>query len=432
MTSSPPPLRLGRKLPGWLIGSSVIAVAMGVMNVTTYLFTILAARLLGPAHYSELAAMMGLLMVATVLSLGLQATGARRVSAAPEMTPVIEQDILAVSYRAALALGVVSLVASPIISVVLHLNSPLTAAMLAITVVPVTVMGGQAGVLQGERRWTPLALIYLMTGVGRLACGLVGLLWSADALGAMVGVAVGAFFPTVVGWFALRHPTRVAENARSATEHVTTVAAGLIREVLHNSHALLAFFALSNADVVVARTTLSEHQAGLYAGGLILTKAVLFMPQFVVVIAFPSMASGVARRSTHIKSLGLVLGIGAVAVLGTAALSSLAVTFIGGPEYATLQGQLWAFAGLGTLLALIQIMVYDVVARQHKRAVFVIWAALLGLLAAIPFVATHTALLAVVTSVDVTLLVILLLVSLLRPAQTPPEPAERDTTIQPQ
>ncbi len=60
-------------------------------------------------------------------------------------------------------------------------------------------------------------------------------------------------------------------------------------ETFHNSNALLAFFALSNVDILVARNVLGEHQAGLYAGGLILVKAVLFLPQFVVVLAFPSM-----------------------------------------------------------------------------------------------------------------------------------------------
>ena len=34
-----------------------------------------------------------------------------------------------------------------------------------------------------------------------------------------------------------------------------------------------------------------DQPAGLYAGGLILTKALLFLPQFVVVVAFPSMST---------------------------------------------------------------------------------------------------------------------------------------------
>jgi len=80
---------------------AVIAVAMAVMNVTTYAFTILAARLLGPAEYGALAAVMGLLLVVNVLSLGLQATGARRVSAAPHHRPQIEHEVLATSYASA-------------------------------------------------------------------------------------------------------------------------------------------------------------------------------------------------------------------------------------------------------------------------------------------------------------------------------------------
>ena len=65
----------------------------------------------------------------------------------------------------------------------------------------------------------------------------------------------------------------------------------ILRETFHNSQVLLAFFALSNADIVIARNVLDEHDAGLYAGGLILTKAMLFLPQFVVVVAFPSMST---------------------------------------------------------------------------------------------------------------------------------------------
>jgi O-antigen/teichoic acid export membrane protein len=420
MPSPPSTHQRGSRIPGWLVGSGVIAVAMGVMNLTTYAFTMLAARVLGPEHYGALAAMMGLLLVVNVVSLGLQATGARRVSAAPENTQAIEARILSLSYRSAMVLGLLCLLASPVISVVLHLDDLATAALLAVTVVPLTVMGGQAGVLQGERRWVPLALIYLTSGVGRLAIGALALVWRPDALGAMVGVAIGAFFPVVVGRLALRHHSRTA--GRDAGQ-LGVVAGGLLREIAHNSHALLAFFALSNTDVVIARVVLGEHEAGLYAGGLILAKAVLFLPQFVVVVAFPSMSSPEARRGSHLKSLGLVMVIGAVTVVGVAVLSSLAVVFVGGSEYAALQSQLWAFAGLGTLLAMLQLMVYNVVARQHQRSVFVVWAGLVVLLCVAPFVHTVTLLLVTVIAIDAALLVVLLLLSL-RKAPAAPTPVE--------
>lgn len=404
------------RLPGWLLGGGVIALAMGVMNVATYGFTILAARVLGPVPYGALAALMGLLLVINVVSLGLQATAARRVSAAPEHTTTIERDILSASYRSALALGALCLLATPLIAVVLHLDSWATALLVAVTAVPLTVMGGQAGVLQGERRWTPLALVYLMSGLGRLACGGLFMLWRPDELGAMLGVALGAFFPVLVGWYALRRPDR---RTVQQSQEPYRPQRRLLGEVAHSSHALLAFFALSNADVVIARTVLDEHDAGLYAAGLILAKAVLFAPQFVVVVAFPSMAEAAASRSRHLASLALVLGIGGVAVVSAWAFSGLTVTFVGGQQYAALREYLWAFAGLGTLLAMLQLMVYNVLARQQQKTVFVIWAALVGLLAASPFLGTPTILLTVVAGVDLALLGVLVALSLRSPSRAP-------------
>jgi O-antigen/teichoic acid export membrane protein len=176
--------------------------------------------------------------------------------------------------------------------------------------------------------------------------------------------------------------------------------------------------------VIIARITLDEHQAGLYAGGLILTKAVLFLPQFVVVIAFPSMARTSTGRRMHLLSVAAVLAMGLVTVAGVAILSELAVVFVGGPEYVGLQDRLWLFALLGTVLALIQLMIYDVVARQHQRMVLVVWAALVVLLCATPFVDRLSALLTVVLSVD-TLLFAVLVAASLRRAPVPATPVLR-------
>jgi O-antigen/teichoic acid export membrane protein len=420
----------GRTSRQLLRGGAAIAVAMAVMNVTTYGFTILAARLLGPEEYGALAAVMGVLLVVNVLSLGLQATGARRVSAAPQDLVEIEREVMRTSYLSAVALGLLLLVATPVVTDTLNLDSWLAAALIAVTVVPLSVMGGQAGILQGERRWGALAGIYLAVGLGRLGFGAIALVLEPHTLGAMMGVAAGAFLPVLVGALALRHPgRRRALSALPAPGGGTAQAVpprrwapgGVLRETLHNSHALLAFFALSNTDVIVARSTLDARQAGLYAGGLILAKAVLFLPQFVVVIAFPSMSRQGSGRRMHLLSLGMVLTIGVVTVLGVATLSSLALVFIGGPEYGDLQGRLWVFAALGTLLAVLQLMIYDVVARQHQRMVFVVWAGMALLLAASPFVESVTALLSIVVTIDALLFAVLLLASLRTATpETPP------------
>jgi O-antigen/teichoic acid export membrane protein len=412
----PKPDSAVRRLPTWLVGSGVIAVAMAVMNLSTYAFTIIAARLLGPSEYGALAAVMGLLLVVNVVSLGLQATGARRVSAAPESLDAIEADVLAATYKSAIGVGVLCFASVPLVAYVLRLDSWLTAGMIALTAIPLTVMGGQAGILQGERRWLPLAGIYLAVGLGRVVFGTAALLLESDTLGAMTGVAVGAVVPVVVGTLALRHPSRTA--SRPAPDPGEKPGPGrsrrVIRELAYNSHALLAFFALSNVDVVIARVMLDDHLGGLYAGGLILAKAVLFLPQFVVVIAFPSMSAADARTSMTLKALAMVLVIGLGATAFAWVFSGLAVEFIGGEAYSELEPLIWAFAAIGTVWAMIQLLVYNVLARQNKRSVLVVWAGLVALVALSPAVASITFLLTSVITVEGIVLLVLVLLSLRR------------------
>ncbi|WP_122817269.1 oligosaccharide flippase family protein [Nocardioides pantholopis] len=360
--------------PGGARGGGSVAVAMGVMSVASYAFTIVAARVLGTQSYGAFAALMGLLLVVNVLALGLQATAARRISSVPEHAREIETVIMRVSRRAGLVLALACLLLSPVTDAVLRLDSLPTAALVALAAFPLTMMGGQAGILQGERRWTQLSLLYLSSGLGRLAVGGVLIAWRPSEFAAMLGVALAAYLPVLLGWWALRRggphvdPGSDAPGARE-----------LISETVHNSHALLAFFALSNLDVVLARAMLDGHDAGLYAAGLIMTKAVLFLPQFVVVIAFPDMAAS-RKRNAHLPALGAIALLGLLVTAGTAVLPGLALIFVGGADYEEIKPLIWAFAGLGTLASMLQLMVYEAVARQLRSAPFVMWVAL-GVLA---------------------------------------------------
>jgi len=230
-----------------------------------------------------------------------------------------------------------------------------------------------------------------------------------STLSAMIGVAAGAVLPVVIGTLALREPARRSGLSGRSRR--------VIRELFHNSHALLAFFALSNVDVVMARVLLDEHQAGLYAGGLILAKAVLFLPQFVVVIAFPSMSEVGAKVSMLLEALGSVLLIGLLATAAAWLVPTIAVEFIGGTAYRDLADLLWAFAALGTIWAMTQLLVYNVVAKQNKRAVLLVWLALVMLLGFSGTVHSIETLLRLVLTVESILLVVLLVLGLRRTAQ---------------
>lgn len=395
-----------------LSGSGVMAAAMAGMNLTTYGFTLVAARLLGPQAYGAFSAVLGVLLVVSVAQLGLQATAARRISAAPDDVHLVERSVLALTYRTAVALGLVLLVLTPLIDLALRLDSLPTAALIGLSAVPITIMGGLAGVLQGERRWLPLALLYLASGVPRLLVGTALLLWRPGEFWAVLAVGLSFLAPVLVGWWALRGgrgDLEVDVDAARSARH--GVRATLI-EALHNSHALLAFFALTNIDIVVARNVLDPNAAGLYASGLILVKAVLFLPQFVVVLAFPAMASDPRRHRALLLSASVVLGVGVAVTVGTWVLQGLALDFVGGAAYAAIKADLWRWAVLGTLVSVLQLLVYGVVARQARWTVAVLWAGIAGVAGAASTVTSVLGLLSVVTAIDAVVVVVLLGASL--------------------
>ena len=380
---------------------AAVAIAMAVMNVTVYGFTILAAHLMGPQGYGAVAALLATLLIVGVVQLALQTTAARRISADPSHVATVEQEVLRVSLRVSLVLGGALVVLSPVIDRLLRLDSLATAVMVGVIAVPLSLFGGLAGILQGERRWWPLALVYAASGVPRLAAGIALMVWRPTPFWAMVAVLVGTVCPVLVGWWALR-------GGRHGVEHVEGAGAGLVAEVAHNAQALLAFLALSNVDIVVARNVLTTHQAGLYASGLILVKAVLFLPQFVVVVAFPSLSTEHGRSEALGRAVGLTAAAGLVAVAAAYVGRSLALVFVGGQEYAAIESRLWAFALLGTVLALLQLLVYAAIARQDRVSAVLVWVGFVTLVAAGLTAGSVERLLLVVSGVDVVLTLVLL------------------------
>jgi O-antigen/teichoic acid export membrane protein len=396
---------------------SAVAVATSVMNVATYGFTMLAARIIGPSEYGAFVACLNLLVILQVVALGLQATAARRIAVDLGNVATIEGAILRTTTRVSVAVGALLLVLVPAVDALLNLDSLATAAVVAVAAVPLTLAGGQAGILQGERRWGALALFYVAGGVPRLVVGTAIILWRPDATSAILGVGLGYLFPLMVGWWALRH-RRTPESV--AAEHS---ARSLLVESAHNAQVLFAYFALSSVDIMIARQVLDDHDAGLYASGLIMAKVMLFLPQFVVIVAFPDMASPTSRRRALIRSLLMVAALGVVMVVAARVLSGLAMVFVGGAEFGEVEDLLWVFAVLGTLLAMLQLQVYAVLARQGRRTVVLVWAALAVVVVLGLRTDSVIGLVSVVVTVDAVLLSVLTVASLRLAREPEPEPA---------
>lgn len=367
--------------------TTIVAVGMLGMNALAYAFTLAAAHRLGPTEFGGVSALLGVLIVANVGALALQATAARRLAIAPiGAREQVAADVVRSAIGVALTLGLLLLVLTPVLDEVLHLEDWVAAAMVAVASVPLTMMGAYSGIAQGERRWSQLATIYLSMGIGRVLFGGLGLALEPTMRSAMIGIAIGSFVPAIVGAWLDRVPTRTVGHEP------------VLGELWRNGHTLLAFFAFTNLDVLLARHLFSSTDAGVYAAGAILSKTCLFLPTFVLVVAFPTMATDRHGRP-WLKPLLLVLALGGIAVLGAWLLPDLAVAFAGGSEYEALGEVAWLFALEGTLFAALQILVYDTIAGQ-TRAAHLLWIGVAVICAvALLTVDSVTALVSLVTAV---------------------------------
>ena len=371
-------------------GGPVVAAGMVVMNGAAYLFTVAAARLLAPQEFGEVTALLGILLVGNVAALGLQATTARRLAVTHDARADRVATTFGVTLGAALGVGATVAAATVVLTPLLRFDSHLPVVLCGVALVPMTLVGGQFGIAQGTERWPLLSLVYAVAGIGRVAGGATALVVSPDATSAMTGVAIGAWLPVLVALPLLRGvDLRRARGRRRS----------FLREAVLGSHALLAYFALSNLDALLARSILEPRDAGLYAAGLVLAKAALFMPQFVSVVLYPALARDDTSRSRSL-AVGLVGLLGVVAVVLTALLPDVALVLVGGDQYAEVADRLWLFALAGSLLAVVHILVFDALARHAHGVVVLVWASVAALAgAAVLLDADVTGLVAIVATV---------------------------------
>jgi len=354
-----------------LTGGTLVAAGMMGMNLAIYGFNIVAARILVTKELGALTALFGIILVGTVSALGLQAATARRLAVDPARSEAIIGATLRVTLLVSGAVGLVVAATSVGLTPALKLDSYWPVILCGATLVPLTIMGAQCGIAQGLEQWGVLTAIYLGNGIGRLAGGTVAMLIDPSPTSAMIGIAVGSWLAVVAGAPTLRG--RWVPDASIGRRP-------LLREAVLSTHALLAYFVLSNMDSLIARNRLGEHDSGLYASGLILAKAALFLPQFVSVVLFPDLARSTDHRA-RLRAVSIVTGFGAIAVAATAALPHVALVFAGGDQYAEITDRLWLFAVSGSSLAIVHLLVFDALARHAHGVVVLVWGAVVAVAA---------------------------------------------------
>ncbi|MGY1833228.1 lipopolysaccharide biosynthesis protein [Geodermatophilus sp. SYSU D01180] len=287
-----------------------VVVTLGTFagHLGNYLFYVLAARMLGPAGFAEVSALVAFATLVTQPFTGVQAAAARdiaRLRAAGRTTA-------AAAYLA--RLGLLAATSTGALLALLLGTSGLLAEWLRLESTGLAMTAGAwiaawglafvgVGAMQGLGRFGQVA--WLMGGpLGLLRVVLLVpfVLWLGvtGAMAAMLSAAVIGLVTIALGL------AREVRRRRGERASRPKVGSALV--------ALTAFASLTNADVLVAKAGLAPADAGLYASAVLLGKISLFAPMAVAMILLPRAAAALERgedaRRLLVVAQGLTLGLG--------------------------------------------------------------------------------------------------------------------------
>lgn len=360
-----------------LTGAGAVTAGSMLANIAAYLLHLPASRWLGPEGYGAFAALLSAQLLVAVPSLALQAVVAR------EHVRGVSHDVLrALGRRVALLVAVVA--ALVVVPVSLLLNTPVWATAAALAPGPVLcLLATEQGLLQGAERFRALGVVLALAGAGKVAPAVAVLAVGGGVGPALAAGAVGVGAAWVVAARVTSGPALAPSSLGTGGDSAgagprgsgAILASPGVAAVLAAGQVQLVMMALTSVDLLLARALLTPEDAGRYALGAVAAKAAFWLPQAVGTVLYPRMADPAGHRGAVRSAVTVLLGIGAVVVIGAAVAAPL-VPVVVGEDYRPVAGLLWAFALLGVTLSVLQAFLLAIIASDRTVEAGIAWCGL--------------------------------------------------------
>jgi len=312
-------------LGGLLGGSALLLITVNVANALHFVFHLVMARMLGPAGYGVLAALLACLYVLNVIAESVQTVLARY--AARAGSPGRVRSLLARSLRqaarATLPLLALWLLAAVALARLLRIPYPLSV-LFSLSLAGVVLLPVNRGVLQGARRFGALGVNFVLEVGVKLGLGA-----AAVALGWKEAGAVGAVGLSLCAAFALSFlPLRDLRRAPAEPAETPSLHYGL--PVLAVTATVMVFYSL---DVLLARAFFPPALAGQYSIASFLAKGILLGTMPVTRAMFPIASEAENPKRVLTGALAILAACLAPALAAFALVPDRLVEIAAGPGY---------------------------------------------------------------------------------------------------
>ena len=281
-----------------------------VMNAVNYLYHIIMGRVLGPVDYGTLSSLYSILYLVGIVPTSTSVAIVKFISSVKNDTEVysiykaLERFIL----RLSLALSLILLITTPLISNFLQIKDVWSVASVSLILFLILILLLNQATSQGLLKFMGSVGPGLISSVVKLGLGLLLVILGWSVLGAMVGVIFGMFFAYLYSYFFLK---KNMQETKIKPFHLGPFFKFALPSLLQ----ALAFTSFFTVDVILAKHFLSPFEAGIYGALSTLGKIIFFAVSPIISTMFPIISGRASRQEEYGNILGLSL---------------LAVVFLGG------------------------------------------------------------------------------------------------------
>jgi O-antigen/teichoic acid export membrane protein len=339
--------------------SAILMISQTIVNAGNYVYNLIMGRWLGPALFADISLIVTLLLIVTFITVPLQMTAARY--AAIHITEGGNEHLASIRKFLAwlgVSIGIVFalffILGAPLLQTIFHTSSFIPFMIFGVALPFSLLQGVNRGILQGQTRFTTLALTYQMEMWSRLLFGLFFVWMGFSVNGAVLGISLSfiatwlSTLPARIGLPQTGFPTKEIRGAVAL--FALPVMISQIGQILIN-----------NSDILLVRRFYDSESAGQYAALALIGRIVFFATWSVVTTMFPIVARkhklGEPHRHLLWVSLGIVSGISAPVVILTFFFPKAIVGFLFGAQYVGIANLLWIYALATTLYALANVIV---------------------------------------------------------------------------
>jgi O-antigen/teichoic acid export membrane protein len=393
----------------------LVFIGIGTTNLGNAVFHLFSGRLLGPSRYGEVVSLVAVSGLIALPFGGVQYAVARFVADdaarrnADGIAAFVRRAMTVAVFVAATVAAIVTL-ASPLIRDALGVTKLSPVVLMALYTFPALLAPPLWGVAQGLQRFGLMSASMIVGSVARIVV-LVALIPLGVGVGAVMGatlvggcLAIVVPLPLILWW--MRRPTHGARGP--ATGEV-------LRYMVPVVVGTLAITSLTTLDLIVAKVSLSSHDAGIYGSASFIGRLLLYLPMTIATVLLPKVISRAALELDTKEILHASLAVtAAFSLVGTGLLIVLPrliveVTF--GAEYSGATPLVGVFGLTMTVYALLNVqLAYHL---GHGRTTMA-WLLLAGAVAQVLlYVAVHGSTYQLVTANLVSALAVLLIHELL-------------------